>query len=165
MDIRTYLSEREQRLKSELAALRARIAPIERELFEIGQAQKAVGNVAAEPFQAPLFQTGPDEHVDDEAADLWKEYKRVLAERAANPYFKLTIKDLVLKALREQFQSGATAQDLLEFFESAWGRDDIPRTSLSPQLSRLRTEQKIDRNGSMWFARELASDEKAATDQ
>jgi hypothetical protein len=165
MDIRAYLSEREQKLKAELAALRARIAPIERELFEIALAQKAVGSVVAEPFQAPLFQTGPDEHVDDEAAELWKEYKRVLAERTANPYFKLTIKELVLKALNEQFHSGASAQELLEFFESAWGRDDIPRTSLSPQLSRLRAERKIDRNGNTWFTREHRSYEKAATDQ
>jgi len=165
VDIRSYLAEREQKLKAELASLRGRIAPIERELFEIAQAQRAVGSVAAEPFQAPLFQTEPDEHVDPEAADLWKEYKRILAERTANPYFRLTIKQLVLKALNEQFHSGATALELLEFFESAWGRDDIARTSLSPQLSRLKAEQKIDRNGSIWFAREPVSDAKAATDQ
>lgn len=165
MDVRSYLADREKQLKAELAALRERITPIERELFEIGLAQKAVGTVASEPFQAPLFQTSPDEHVDKEAADLWKEYKRILAERTASPYFRLTIKDLVLKALEEQFKSGATAQELLEFFASAWGRDDIARTSLSPQLSRLRAEKKIERDGSLWFSKERAVDRKAATDQ
>lgn len=164
-DIRTYLSEREERLKADLTALRERIAPLERELFEVRLAQKAVGHTSSEPFQAPLFQTNAETHIDADAAKVWKQYLEIKAQRAANPYYRLTIKELVLKALGEQFPSGATAQQILEFFGTAWGRDDIERTSLSPQLSRLKSEERIGREGNLWFSRVPAQSEKAATDQ
>ncbi len=165
MDIRNYMAKREAHLKAELARLREQIGPLERELFEIGVARKALGRENEEPFQAPLFQSEPNQHIDEDAAKLWKQYQQVLAERAANPHAKLTIKELVMKALREQFTSGASAKELLEFFESAWGRFDIARTSLSPQLSRLKAENRIGRDGSNWFTLEWDSENKAAADQ
>jgi hypothetical protein len=51
-------------------------------------------------------------------------------------YENLTMKELVVKALREHFRDGATAKQLREFFRDGWGRD-IARENLSPQLSRL----------------------------
>jgi len=164
-DIRTYLVDREERLKAELAALRERIAPLERELFEVRVAQKAVGQSSSEPFQAPLFQIASDSHVDIGAAKIWQQYQEIKARRAANPYFRSTIKELILKALVEQFPSGATAHQMLEFFGTAWGREDIERTSLSPQLSRLKSEEKIGRDGNVWYARSSGQNEKTAVDQ
>lgn len=152
-DVRSYLDEREKLLESEIAKLRGQIAPLERELFEVRIAQRAVGRHSREPLQLPLMSADGRSSVDDEAASLWKQYLSVKAERLLSPYARLTIKQLVLKALEEQFPSGATAQQLLELFASAWGREEVVRTSLSPQLSRLKAEHKIDRNGTLWFLR------------
>jgi hypothetical protein len=68
-----------------------------------------------------------------------------------SPYYQYsTIKQLIKKALTEHFQSGATAFQLREFFRDAWARN-IDRESISPQLSRLRSEKIIDREGNVWF--------------
>jgi hypothetical protein len=67
-----------------------------------------------------------------------------------SPYENLTMKQLIMKALTEHFQSGATAKQFREFFRDAWARD-ITRESLSPQLSRLRSDKIIDRDGNVWF--------------
>jgi hypothetical protein len=160
-DLRTYLEQREKQLESELGKLRGLLAPLERELFEVRVAQRAVARKSPEPQQRHLFGNLKLE-VDEAAAEVWKQYLALQEAQANSPYFNLTIKELVLKALGEQFPSGATANQLLELFRGAWGRGEIARTSLSPQLSRLKAEHKIDRNGSQWF---LRSEKKAATDQ
>jgi hypothetical protein len=67
-----------------------------------------------------------------------------------SPYEHLTMKQLITKALMEHFLSGATAKQLREFFRDAWARN-IDRASLSPQLSRLRSDKIIDRDGNVWF--------------
>lgn len=166
--LRSYLDDREKALQSEIAKLREQIAPLERELFEVRIAKRAVGRHSREPLQQPLFSASEEVAVDAEAQELWKQYRAIQAERVLSPYARLTIKELVLKALNEQFPSGATAHQLLELFANAWGRDEIVRTSLSPQLSRLRAEHKIDRNGSLWFRRTPKGEmpeAKAAADQ
>lgn len=166
--LRSYLDDREKALQAEITKLREQISPLERELFEVRIAKRAVGRHSSEPLQQPLFSAGTDGGaVDPEAQDLWNQYRAIRAERLASPYSRMTIKELVLQALEEQFPSGATAQQLLELFATAWGREEVVRTSLSPQLSRLRAEHKIDRNGSLWFRRQPRPDEneKAATDQ
>jgi hypothetical protein len=66
------------------------------------------------------------------------------------PYEHLTMKQLIMKALTEHFQSGATAKQFREFFRDAWSRN-IDRASLSPQLSRLRSDKSSDREGNVWF--------------
>jgi hypothetical protein len=67
-----------------------------------------------------------------------------------SPYEHVTMKQLIMKALTEHFQSGATAKQFREFFRDAWARN-IDRASLSPQLSRLRSDKIIDREGNIWF--------------
>lgn len=163
-DVRTYLKDRQNLLEGEIAKLRAQLIPLERELFEIKIAQRALGRQSNEPSQQPLFAEDGGGSIDEEAAAIWRQYKAVEAERVLSPYARSTIKELVLRALTEQFWSGATAQQLLDLFADAWGRPEIVRTSLSPQLSRLKAEHKIDRNGTLWFIRDPKS-EKAATDQ
>ena len=71
---------------------------------------------------------------------------------APSPYANLTMKELVVKALREHFHQGATTRQLLEFFRDAWGRE-IERTSLSPQLTRLFAAGIISQfgEGKEWF--------------
>jgi hypothetical protein len=60
------------------------------------------------------------------------------------------MKQLVLKALEEHFPNGATAIQLIDFFHNAWGRTDVIRSSLSPQLSRLKVEKDIILSGKTW---------------
>lgn len=67
-----------------------------------------------------------------------------------SPYARMTMKDLVRKALGERFKDGATAAQLIEFFRNAWDRH-IERANLSPQLSRLKQDREIDRRGNVWF--------------
>tara|TARA_Y100000588_G_scaffold324806_1_gene358178 strand:+ start:179 stop:742 length:564 start_codon:yes stop_codon:yes gene_type:complete len=70
--------------------------------------------------------------------------------RQAHPDIqKMTLKQLVVKALKEHFQNGATANQLLDLFERKWGRQ-IMRTSLSPQLSRLKNDNIIELEGKTW---------------
>ena len=167
-ELRSYLDERERALELEIANFRKRLAPLERELFEIRIAKRAVGRSSNEPLQQPLFSMSEFTSVDKDTEKLWDEYRAIEAERALSPYARITIKQLILKALEEQFPSGATAKQMLELFGSAWGRREIVRTSLSPQLSRLKAEHKIDRNGSVWFVRHPrteSQDIKAAADQ
>ena len=75
--------------------------------------------------------------------------------RQKNPEIaKLTIKELALKALHEHLWNGATSNQLIEVFVHKWGRDDIARTSLSPQLTRLKEEGMITLQGRQWFLAE-----------
>jgi hypothetical protein len=69
-----------------------------------------------------------------------------------SPYTNLTMKQLVVKALTEHFQNGATSRQMLDFFRDAWGRI-IERQNLSPQLTRLYQEGVIGRIPSIggWF--------------
>lgn len=72
-------------------------------------------------------------------------------KRKAHPEIQnLTLKELVIKALTEQISGGATANQLLDLFERRWGKK-VARTSLSPQLSRLKAEGKIALRGKVWY--------------
>jgi len=63
---------------------------------------------------------------------------------------RLSMKDLTLEALRDHFPEGATVNDLLSCFSERYQRPDIARTSLSPQLTRLKEEGRISRSGMVW---------------
>jgi hypothetical protein len=59
------------------------------------------------------------------------------------------MKQLAVRALQDHFPYGATANQLLALFKSAYGRE-IPRESLSPQLSRLKEDKIIVLEGKLW---------------
>ena len=63
---------------------------------------------------------------------------------------KMSVKAMVLDALEHHFPQGASALDLLECFAKEYGRDDVARTSLSPQLTTLKNDGKIARDGMAW---------------
>jgi hypothetical protein len=67
-------------------------------------------------------------------------------------YQSLSIGELVIKALKNHFQNGATIGELVAFFREKWGRD-VDRPSLSPQLSRLYKRDVLGRIPSLpgWF--------------
>ena len=68
----------------------------------------------------------------------------------------LTIKEMIVRALSSgHFQQGAKPNDIREFIKNAYGRD-VPATSLSPQLTRLREEGTIEQtqgvlNNETWW--------------
>lgn len=127
------LRNRRSEIETELTSLRARIAPLREEHHKITSAIHAINGTM---IQA----TG------GEASMRSIDHKR----RAANPDIQsLTFKQLVIKALTEHLTNGATALELLAFFRREWGRD-LMRTSLSPQLSRLKHDRKIELRGKVW---------------
>lgn len=75
---------------------------------------------------------------------------RVVKKESPSTHSQLTMKELTLKALKEQFPKGATARQLVDFFALGWNRRDIQPDTLRPQLSRLKAEGKISREGHIW---------------
>ncbi len=112
--LRDYLAHRETELVDRLTALRKEQEPLENELADVRRARAALG-----PEPAPLLDVA-----------------RRLGTGPPGSFQDWTLKQMVVRALREHFPAGATAQTLLEFFRTAYGRD-VQRESLSPQLSRL----------------------------
>lgn len=78
-----------------------------------------------------------------------------------SPYFRMTMKELAVKALWDRFREGATAAEFLEYFRTEWGRTDIKRESLSPQLSRLKREGVLGLNGNKWVLTEMSIQDAA----
>lgn len=163
-NLRDLLANHEAALQERLKKLRDQIIPLERELAEVRRARSAVSLVDHGPEQVEI----PFSVAMVSASENHRSF-----EPPRSPYARLTIKELVCKALDEQFERGATANELLEFFAHAYGRDDIVRTSLSPQLSRLKQEGKIILIGQKWSLPsagsrthgDLLRTEKAATSQ
>lgn len=65
------------------------------------------------------------------------------------PYEHWTLKQIAVQALRDHFPEGATANQLLDVLKAAYGRE-IERSSLSPQLSRLKEDGIIELDGKLW---------------
>ena len=164
--VREFLDDRERRLKEAIHSLRSEIIPLEQELLDIRLAKGALKKDPANSEQPRLALASPGVlRVHDANSSSNAEKITLTTDPFQSPYFRLTIKQLVQKALDEHFQGGATANDMLNLFENVYGRGDVARTSLSPQLSRLREDGIIFRNGHTWRLRQKRSDEKAATDQ
>lgn len=149
--LREFLEQREQDLIQEIGELRGKLVPLEGELAEV---RKTKLSLSQQLTTVSVTVGGPIEIV-------------AAAEPRAVPshYQSLTMKGLVLKALREHFHDGATANELIEFFANAWGRTDVVRSSLSPQLSRLKVEGKITLRGYKWLLVPLGKNEAPTGDQ
>jgi hypothetical protein len=142
--LRKLLEEHEAKLLDRQAELQRALVPVERELAD---ARRALAAIAPDTvFERPA--------VGGEASRASVEHfaRQAVVGRDVEQshYAKMTMKQLVKKALIEHFHNGATANQLLDFFRDAWGRDDILRTSLSPQLSRLKDEGEIRLDGLVW---------------
>jgi hypothetical protein len=171
VNVRSLLVDHEASIEERIAALRAELVPLERELFEVRLAKAALERGSPGRDQPQLaFLRDSDPNAPASHVDVWRQ-RMISAETIAprSPYARLTIKELVQKALSEHFTHGATANHLLELFANAWGRTDVARTSLSPQLSRLRQEGVLFRQGQVWRLRAtdnaLNHFEKTAADQ
>lgn len=149
-NVRDLLETHEAAVAKRIAELRAELVPLERELLDVRMAKAALKTDAVPEQRRLLFpHAGTEGHSSH--VNAWRHRLVYAAHHApSSPYSKLTIKDLVKKAMVEHFPNGATAAELLDLFWNVWGRTDIERTSLSPQLSRLRNENILFREGHMW---------------
>jgi hypothetical protein len=109
-------------LMDERAQLEGKIQRLRLELVEIDRAAEAVGLEKQEPEI------------------------QLLAEHRKTP--TITIKEAVIAVLREN-RNGLSALDILAKVNGQFDLG-IVRTSLSPQLSRLKQEHKITNDGSVW---------------
>lgn len=161
--VREMLDEHEKAIVAKLEALRDQITPLEQELLDVRMAKGALQREAREP-QLALAKPGLLVAADAVSKSTTRPVIST-TDATRSPYFRFTFKELVLKALTEHFPHGATANQMLDLFANVWGRGDIVRTSLSPQLSRLKDENRIFREGHVWHLRRSRHDEKTATDQ
>jgi len=115
------LARHEHALLQRVAELRKELEPLEAELDRVRLARAAISSGSS----------------GVSAESKW--VVRVRRNRSVHdaPIERMTMKQLVIKALSENFPRGATASRLLDFFAETWGRNDVVRSSLSPQLTRL----------------------------
>jgi hypothetical protein len=139
-ELRRYLTDRERELRETVDEIAGDLADVSNELAEVQKVKASIGVI-------PTKQRG----FGDAFGQPFAEWEFV-PEAVRIPYQSLTIKELVQKALKEHFPTGATIAQLGDFFREKWGRG-IDRPSLSPQLSRLYRQGLIGRIRSTrgWF--------------
>ncbi|MGA8612285.1 MAG: hypothetical protein WB760_11300 [Xanthobacteraceae bacterium] len=115
-----FLRRRHWHLSREAKAIMAALAPKEKELEKVQAAMQKYGIAGAMVRLDALPEGG------------------VTVELEAP-----TIKQLIVDALRDHFRNGATGAELRDYFLAVHGRD-IDRTSISPQLTRLREEGIVE---------------------
>jgi hypothetical protein len=72
------------------------------------------------------------------------------AMRSPRRIAQRTLKEAVVEILMTRNGKGMTAREILMAINSGYSAD-YPRSSLSPQLSRLKSDRVIRRRGNMWF--------------
>ncbi|HXW24759.1 MAG TPA: hypothetical protein VEK73_08445 [Xanthobacteraceae bacterium] len=113
-----------------LVAARGHVAQIEAEIAEVEQAEKAL---------PPL--RGAEVHVPTAI---------VRGSPPAPSHTQLTIKQLVMQALRAKHPGGFDTAQLREFIRDAYGRTIEP-DSLRPQLVRLKSDDWIVARENIWY--------------
>ncbi|QNE31859.1 hypothetical protein F1C10_07880 [Sphingomonas sp. NBWT7] len=136
------LRQRRADLSGRLEAVRTTMRGIEKELRQI---EAGIAAMTSDPIAA----SGND------ASERSAAYHARLAHPDAQ---HMTMKQMIVRALAERFANGATANELLVHFRQEWGRLDIARTSLSPQLSRLKEAERIRLEGRVWKLNEADFD-------
>ncbi len=111
--LRTFLSQRETEIKSQIKALRA-------ELSEVQTAKSALENGVVQNIKEADPQSNGQQ----------------------------TIKEMVIEVLKEA-PEGLEANDIIDRINLFYGKK-IQRTSLSPQLTRLKRDEKIQLNENLW---------------
>jgi hypothetical protein len=79
--------------------------------------------------------------------------------RTSSKNRELTFKDKIKITLSEEFPNGASSRDILDYCNETWPDCIIKRSSISPQLSRLKSEEIIVLDDGIW---RLASEKEEA---
>jgi hypothetical protein len=169
--LRSFLERRERELTHQVAALRAEMESKKNELAEIRAVRAALA--PSVPTPAVPAPAAPPPVPDTSTFDVAADQSRAAAEnwRAASVGHpmqqgqsvliggvpqKRTIKSMILTALTSHFDDGATLAELRTFIKDVFGQD-IDRTSISPQLARLREDGAVEQRGKKWTLPERAS--------
>lgn len=144
------LKHHEADLKKRVRELIEQLGPLEAELADVRRAQAALTTRESEEERRKLALQEAEDAFEPVEIDEFHRYRT------------LSMKQLTITALSQHFEKGATAQQLLAFFRDAYGRGDVIRSSLSPQLTRLKRENKIYREGLVW---KLVTKKKTPSDQ
>jgi hypothetical protein len=171
--LRLFLGRRERELIHQVAALRAEIQSKQNELAELRAVRATLAPsvpTAAVPAAPAVPPPMPDTSTFDVVSNLiaaTDENRR--AASVAHPMQqtesaliggvpqKRTIKSMILSALTSHFDDGATLAELRAFIKDVFGQE-VDRTSISPQLSRLRDEGAVEQRGRAWRLSEPASE-------
>ena len=124
-----FLPLRFAELTEASARLRERLRRAEEEIDQIKAAAKAIGITLEESINKYTLE-------------------KQEAQRILNSSINMTMKEAALKILFE-FDKGLTAGEIIEEMKSRFGMN-YPRSSLSPQLSRLKHEGLLRQVGTRW---------------
>lgn len=127
-----YLKRRAMQVKYQLSHLRGQIAPLEKEWADLETALNIFG---LDVSDVPTTQCP--------------------ASLDPLPLNHLTIKQMIMSALQNSFESvGATPAELRDYIRSVYDRT-VDRNSISPQLTRLRDDGHIANCGHKWLLRRV----------
>lgn len=124
-------------------ALRAMLAEIERERGQLVAAALAT-NISIETDSANPVEVIHQESVAQQDIEPAQSTGEITRRRPK----AMTMKDATVAVLQAHGR-GLTALEILEKMNSQFGWN-YERSSLSPQLSRLKSEGKLTRNGQIW---------------
>lgn len=142
--LQSFIHSRMRELANEDAALRHKLSVNESERAQLRAAAQAAG-LQLEPTTQPVPPPAVVEAI--KTGDMSKVPPSLIGgSRRTIP--EKSIKEAVLEVL-DSLGIGLTALDLLGAINTKFNTD-YPRTSLSPQLSRLKAEGKITRDGNLW---------------
>jgi hypothetical protein len=74
----------------------------------------------------------------------------MLPFQASEPMHRPTIKECVIQLLEEACPHGLTALEILDRLNRRWWRGQLKRTSLSPQITRLKKDKKVVSEHGTW---------------
>jgi hypothetical protein len=124
-----FLPLRFAELSQITARLRERLHRAEAEIDQLKVAAKAIGiNLEENNERAP---------------------QKAEIKIAETPIINITMKEAALRILND-FDNGLTASEIVEEMKSRFGMT-YPRSSLSPQLSRLKHDGLLQQSGSRWL--------------
>jgi hypothetical protein len=137
-----YVQRREGELIARIAATRGDLAALENELAHVQSARRQIGNLT--DFGRTPLPPPSGEHHHTITAVAGDNHSHSFGVTIPN---QPTIKEMIVKALWAGYrEKGATQAEIRQFIKNAYGRE-IDRTSISPQIARLRDDHFIKQKG------------------
>jgi hypothetical protein len=130
--------------------IRKRRALLRKELADLDAAERVILE-AEHSAQQELALTGVSHHLRAAPGRYFLQGSEntPLPLRAAQPK---TIQQMILQLLNTSHPGGLSADDILDLIKQHW-MPSLKRTSLSPQLSRLKAAKSITNANKQWFLR------------
>jgi DNA-binding transcriptional ArsR family regulator len=136
-----YLEIRERELESQISNVRGHLAPLEAELAQVRKMRSLIADARAAGLtdlaSDAILPDPPAQSALEQVAQAIQPAVSQLSQLAAAQSETLTIKEMILRALRNHFKKGASPSELRDYMRDAFGKD-VDRNSISPQLTRLR---------------------------